>query len=539
MLQHRSTKDEPAELPGLERIKDIAKRIAQTFDSTAIPGWSMALLSEGRPVLCAGYGLASLEAPECMTASTSVRIGSLTKHFTCAAALLLQERNRLNVDEELARFVPELKETAAGVTLRQLMTNTSGLRDMLALASQFRPHLTISPTAVQLSQEDILELYAGSTCREFDPQTSWRYNNGGFWLLSLALERATEKDLGRLMAELIFEPLGLYQTRFSRSDTSYDGKRASTHHFDSESRGYQKAYFTYDYSGAGDIISSAADMARWVRQFRRPSAGYEILSTRLLEPQPLKAGPSSGYASGLRFGSFRGRRTISHGGGWVGSRALLVSLPECDLDLVLLGARDDFPAAAIADELLGALLPDGGRHVGADAEWPGNGIYVNRTTGRLLRTCAGPEGASAEIDAYTYPLQATRGGAWQAAGQHGFQQVRLTFNGNGSVELSEFGRSETFVPAGSGKAKLPCAIYRCAELGVDARIRQGELETSWKHGRMRFALEPVGAGAFIASPLEESISATILPDPDCSGFLMSNVFAHGLRFDRCETQADV
>ena len=140
-----------------------------------VPGAAVLVLRDGRPVVRAGYGLADLETGTPATPETNYRLASVTKQFTAAGILLLAEDGRLTIDDRAHDWLPSLPQAAETVTIRHLLTHTSGLIDYEDVIPE--------TFAAQLHDADVLRLLETQDRSYFRPGTGYRYSNGGYALL--------------------------------------------------------------------------------------------------------------------------------------------------------------------------------------------------------------------------------------------------------------------------------------------------------------------------------------------------------------------
>jgi CubicO group peptidase (beta-lactamase class C family) len=165
-------------------------------DQCSLPGAAIGIAIGGKPVYRKGFGLASLELPAVLSPSIRMRIYSITRHFTCLAYVLLCEDGKAGIDDPIGKHLPELHPVARDVSVRHLMTNTSGLRDAEDILWQF------NGTGRNVTVAELLSLYRDIDDMNFPPGTQWTYNNGGFVLLTAAVERIA----GMSMEEILRHP---------------------------------------------------------------------------------------------------------------------------------------------------------------------------------------------------------------------------------------------------------------------------------------------------------------------------------------------
>jgi len=311
-------------------------RVVDSIVNTAMQkqhlvGLSVVLMRGGRMELVRSYGLASLAPRVAVDTGTRFAIGSVTKQFVAALALLLQEEGRLDVHDTLSKWYPKLIRSRE-ITLLDLMHHVSGYRDYYPLDYVDR-EMTRATTA-----EHILNEYATMPL-DFDPGTRWSYSNTGYTILGRVLEQVGGKPLGTLLEERIFRPLGMKQTVFAQVQPS--GRRADGYVSwalgDMELAQLEGAGWT---GAAGAIWSTASDLARWDLALMRP--GYLKLESRkiLFAERVLRDGVPTGYAAGLSVSQSEGRTIYAHGGATSGFSAMNVFVPEDTAAVTILSNTD-------------------------------------------------------------------------------------------------------------------------------------------------------------------------------------------------------
>jgi D-alanyl-D-alanine carboxypeptidase len=293
-------------------------------------GVSVALVRGGRIELAKGYGSASLQPQVAVDTGTRFSIGSVTKEFVAALALLLQEDGTLSVHDTLAKWYPKLTR-AREITLLDLINHVSGYRDYYPL--DYVDREMAKPTTA----EHIMTEYATMPL-DFDPGTRWSYSNTGYTVLGRVLERAGGKPLGTLLEERIFRPLGMQQTMY---EPTRPERRANG--YVSWALGAMEPALLEGagWIGApGGIWSTASDIARWDIALMRP--GFLTPASRevLFRERILRDGTPTGYGGGLGVGQGGGRTVFSHGGATSGFSASNVFVPLDSAAVVILSNTD-------------------------------------------------------------------------------------------------------------------------------------------------------------------------------------------------------
>jgi D-alanyl-D-alanine carboxypeptidase len=311
-------------------------------------GISIAVLHRGDLVLARGYGFADLEHQVPATAETVYRLGSVTKHFTSAALLQLVDQGKLSLEDDLTRFLPDYPTQGRSFTIHQLLNHTSGIRNYTSLA-EFR-----AMQSRQVSHDEMVAVMSGAPL-DFEPGTGWLYNNSGFYLAGMIVERLSGEGYSEYLDRAIFGPLGM-------RSSSYCNERVLVPH---RARGYDRMEgrlvntrpldMTAPYA-AGALCSTVLDLLAWGRALH----GGRVVGTdsyaRLITPGRLPSGWSTFYAYGLATYRIGGRRVIRHGGSINGFQANLSYLPEDDLLIAALANTSGSNPVGISDWIATALL---------------------------------------------------------------------------------------------------------------------------------------------------------------------------------------
>jgi CubicO group peptidase (beta-lactamase class C family) len=299
-----------------------------------------------------GYGFADRTALRLAGPTTVYEIGSITKQFTSSAIMRLVEQGKIRLDDDLSKYVPNFPLQGRHVTIRQLLNHTSGIHSYTS-----KPAWQAT-WAADLSPDSIVGFVARDTF-DFAPGARWLYNNTGYVLLGMVIERASGKPYATYLDEQFFKPLGLRQTGYCPShapDTTFAvGYSARNKEL------VPAAYLsmTHPFS-AGALCSTAHDYLVWQRALhggRVVSAGsYALMTT----PDTLNNGTRLTYGFGLGTGQLGTHRMISHGGGINGFTTAQMYFPADTLSVVVFtntdGSGPDFTAMNIARAVLGMPL---------------------------------------------------------------------------------------------------------------------------------------------------------------------------------------
>lgn len=295
-----------------------------------IPGLSVLVLKDRRVVFERQYGLASLAPEVPVTADTTFEIASMTKAFTAAAVLLLEEQGRLAVTDPLATTFPELPEAWRDITLEHLMNHSAGLRDDWDEGDAY--FLSRSTDAAYL--ESLL-----ATPLRFAPGTDWSYGCGPF-VLGLVIERVSGASYAQFLRRSILEPLGMAATDVNDGAVGVPGRAVGYVMRDGVlQEGVRLPPAAHARADVG-IRTTARDLARWSLALEQGSLLSAESRARMFTPGRLADGQPIAYGLGWFVTPYRGHTEISHGGGFrTGFHSFLGRYPEDGLTVVLLTNR--------------------------------------------------------------------------------------------------------------------------------------------------------------------------------------------------------
>jgi CubicO group peptidase (beta-lactamase class C family) len=311
---------------------DLARYADQLFSQTYPadePGAAVLVMKDGQVVLRKGYGMAHLELGVPIQPDHVFVIGSITKQFTATAILMLQERGKLSVDDEVTKYLPDYPTHGQKITIDHLLTHVSGIPSYTNLIEWFpqaRKDMTV---------QQVIDLFKDKPL-EFNPGEKWAYNNSAYILLGAVIEKVSGKSYEDFIEQEIFAPLGMKSSRYGHQREVIPGRVAG--YDKTADGGYRIAEYlsmTQPYA-AGSLMSTVDDLALWAEAL----AGGKVLKKESLErmttPAKLKSGMSTKYAYGLGISEEGGARIVEHGGSVFGFVTDLLHMPDQRLVIVVL-----------------------------------------------------------------------------------------------------------------------------------------------------------------------------------------------------------
>jgi CubicO group peptidase (beta-lactamase class C family) len=314
-------------LPLALRAADAADQAVRALmEQHRIPGLSVAVLRAGQPAHVRSYGVANLEWNTPVTERTLFEIGSLTKQFTAAAILLLQQDGRLSVEDALSRHLPDAPAAWSNITVRHLLTHTSGLKNYTGLDG-FEARL-------KLNQKQFIQKLAAQP-PDFTPGTQAKYCNSGYNLLGYIIENASGRDYWGFLAARIFAPLGM-STATNRDPSFVLRERAQGYLLQGTNWIHRDSDLT-DVFAAGAVAASITDLVKWNAMVE----GAGLLDARSRAQwwtaQRLTNGDATPYGFGWRLDPYQGHRNIGHSGSTSGFSASLQRFPDDGVTVIVLG----------------------------------------------------------------------------------------------------------------------------------------------------------------------------------------------------------
>ena len=342
-------------------------RIMAEFQGPDTPGAVLAVVKNGEIIFQRAYGMANLTHGIPFVLETRTNIGSTSKQFTAFAIALLAREGRLSLDDDVRKYLPELPDFGEAVTLRHLLSHTSGYREFLNALAMGGWNLE---RADYIHRREIVEVVRRQPALQNAPGAEWNYNNTGYALLALVVEKVTGEDFGDWMGNNVFKPLGMTET-VVRSDPTEIVPRSAQGYSPAEGGGFREAADIGAAVGAGGIYTTVGDLARWMRNLGSGEIGGRGVLEQMTTPFVLTTGDTTNYGFGLIMDRDRGLRRIQHGGADAAHRSHFAYYPDLDEGLIVLtnnGGASGAVNGRIAEEFFGEHMDV--REAGAEGDVP-------------------------------------------------------------------------------------------------------------------------------------------------------------------------
>jgi CubicO group peptidase (beta-lactamase class C family) len=330
------------------RADQVDRYVETQLQRQHIPGLSLVVIRDGRVVKMRGYGFADLELKVPATPDTILEIGSITKQFTATAIMLLVEEGKIVLSDPAGKHLPQLPDAWKAVTIRQLLTHTSGIPD-------YEEIMGYDGYRNPMTAEQVIALAAGKPM-DFQPGTKWSYSNTGYFLLTLILEKVSGEPYASFVQQRILAPAGMTHTRSSEPLDVIPG-RASGYAFEKghiENRDPMQPTAT---GGAGMLVSTVKDLAKWNTVLDRQSILAQTSYAQMWADAPLADGSPSGYGFGWFVSPMRDHRSQNHAGGTAGFSSNILRLPDDRVTVIVLTNTGSANAASITSHIARVFVP--------------------------------------------------------------------------------------------------------------------------------------------------------------------------------------
>lgn len=352
VVSFSSACDRPSSTHAVE-IDQRIDRIFEQWDSESSPGCAVGVARSGKTVLQRAYGMADLEHDIPNSPETIFEGGSVAKQFTAGAVMLLAVNGKLSLDDDIRSYVPEVPDYGSTITLRHLITHTSGLRDWGSVAGisgwdrEYRTH----------NHDHVLDIVSRQSTLNFEPGNEYSYSNTGFNLLAIVVSRVSGIPFAEFSRLYLFEPLGMRNTQW-RDDYRRIVKSRSSAYTALDDGSFEINRPIEDVHGNGGILTTVGDLLIWTQNLTDGVVGGPEFVRNMHEQGQLRDGAEIRYAAGLMVQTFAGVPSVIHTGATAGYRAFLGRYPDQELTVAMLCNVTNVPTAETGGHIARIFLGD-------------------------------------------------------------------------------------------------------------------------------------------------------------------------------------
>ncbi|HVI70778.1 MAG TPA: serine hydrolase domain-containing protein [Pyrinomonadaceae bacterium] len=321
--------------------------IRAEMQAQQIPGLALAVIKDGKMVIARGYGLANVEHQVPVKPETIFQSGSTGKQFTATAVMMLVEEGKLSLDDKITRHFPDGPEAWQNITVRHMLTHTSGMTDYPQDFDLRRDYT-----------EDELYQRIKPIPLAFQPGEKWSYSNLAYVMLGILIHKVSGKFYGDFLQERIFKPLEMTTARIISESDIVPNRAAGYHVVNGQLKNQDWVSPSLNTTADGALYLTIYDMAKW------DAALYtdKLLKTSSLEqmwtPVKLNDGKTHPYGFGWALGQVRGHRIIEHGGAWQGFKAQISRYVDDKLTVIVLANQIRTNQAKLAHGVAALFNPD-------------------------------------------------------------------------------------------------------------------------------------------------------------------------------------
>jgi CubicO group peptidase (beta-lactamase class C family) len=321
-----------------ERSKQADASVEAQRTAQKIPGVGLAVCRDGKVIKASGYGLANVELDVPVTPETIFQTGSVGKQFTSMAVMMLVEEGKIGLDDKLTKYIPESPAAWKDVTIRQLLTHTSGIADyggeedsMGKGVINFRKDYT---------EEELVQAFAKMPM-DFAPGEKWSYSNTGYVLLGVVIHRVSGKFYGDLLQERVFRPLGMKSTRIISEANIVPHRSSGYELVKGELKNQEWVSPTLNTTADGALYTNVLDLAKWDAALYTTKLVKQQSLDTIWRPVKLNSGTTYPYGFGWSLEPQNGHRAVSHNGAWQGFTMSIARYVDERLTVIVMTNLDE------------------------------------------------------------------------------------------------------------------------------------------------------------------------------------------------------
>lgn len=331
----------------------LVDQLLAPWDRRDGPGAAVAVWRGGRTLLARSYGMANLAYDIPFTTTTPTNIGSTSKQFTAFAVMLLVDEGKLSLDDDVRKYFPELPDLGATVTVRNLLTHTTGYREIynaLILAARRIDE------GDYVSREEMIGLVQRQPTLQNAPGAEFNYNNTAFAMAAMLVERVSKQPFPDFMKARVFDPLGMTHTTV-RADRHGTVRGATVGYSRGEDGSWRDLGDLASSMGAGGIYTTLADLQKWAENYATPRVGTAAGIAQMMTPFTLTTGKPTNYGFGLFIDTQGPLKRIHHGGADISHRSMLAYYPGIGAGVTVQSNDGSFDSG-IAFRIAKAFFPE-------------------------------------------------------------------------------------------------------------------------------------------------------------------------------------
>ncbi|HEY0765458.1 MAG TPA: serine hydrolase domain-containing protein [Pyrinomonadaceae bacterium] len=312
-----------------------------------IPGVALAVVKDGKIVLARGYGLANVELQVPVKPDTIFQSGSTGKQFTATAVMMLMEEGKLSLDDKISKYLPEAPESWSGITIRHLLTHTSGMGDYPSDFDMRRDY----------TEDDLFKMVKGVPLA-FQPGEKWSYSNLGYVTLGILIHKVSGKFYGDFLQERIFKPLDMSTARIISEADIVPNRAAGYRIANGQLKNQDWVSPSLNTTADGALYFTVYDMAKWDAALYTEKLLKRSSLEQMWTKMKLNDGKAVGYGFGWGLAEVRGHRVIEHGGSWQGFKSQISRYVDDKLTIIVFANQARANPTKFAHDIAAIINPE-------------------------------------------------------------------------------------------------------------------------------------------------------------------------------------
>jgi CubicO group peptidase (beta-lactamase class C family) len=312
--------------------------VAAQMRAQKIPGLALSISREGKIIKAKGYGFASVELDVPVKPETLFQTGSVGKQFAATAVMMLVEQGKVALDDKISKYFDGTPASWADITVRNLLTHTSGIPDYEsdALTNRKDPFINLR---ADYTEQELLRKFE-TLPLDFAPGEKWSYSNTGYVLLGILIRKVTGEFYGDYLHEHIFQPLGMNSTRIINEADIIPDRSAGYRLVNGQLKNQEWVSPSLNTTADGALYTNVLDMARWDAALYTEKLLKKSSLDQMWTPVQLNSGKTSPYGFGWGLSEIKGHRLIEHDGAWQGFTTAISRYVDDKLTIVVLTNLD-------------------------------------------------------------------------------------------------------------------------------------------------------------------------------------------------------
>jgi CubicO group peptidase (beta-lactamase class C family) len=312
--------------------------VAAEMRTEKMPGLALAVVRDGQIIKARGYGLANIELDVSVKAETIFQTGSVGKQFTATAVMMLVEDGKIRLDDPIGKYLPGAPVTWKNITVRNLLTHTSGIHDYETESLKKKGAAFIN-LRNDYTEEELFKKFSGLPL-DFPPGSKWNYSTSGYVILGILIHKVTGQFYGDVLQERIFRPLGMSYTRIISEADIIRNRAAGYRLVNGEIKNQEWVSPMLNTTADGALYTNIVDIARWDAALYTEKLLKKGSLDQMWTAVCLNDGKTADYGFGWDVTSANGHRLIEHGGAWQGFTAQISRYVDDKFTVIVLTNLD-------------------------------------------------------------------------------------------------------------------------------------------------------------------------------------------------------